>query len=210
MNRRKYLWAAFFTLLSLPGLLLAISWVDLQITRSKVVELRWVNPGESFDEGRSTELLRTPLGVISHHRATQIAWHVVDEVAGGVFIDDVWVYREGPTLVEATFPDGKQRLAYRWEAMVSVKYHFTQGESARVYLDAKTGDPLVLITGLGVADPMYNDRLDYVPLWSLPVHSDFYRIPGLFYLQLAGGLVVIVLGVRWLWGRIRITNKLTS
>jgi hydrogenase/urease accessory protein HupE len=35
MNRRKYLWAAFFTLLILPGLLLAISWINLPIIETK-------------------------------------------------------------------------------------------------------------------------------------------------------------------------------
>jgi hypothetical protein len=202
MNRQKYLWVAFFTLLSLPGLLLAISWINLQITRSQIVEPRWVNPGERFDEARSTELIIKPRGVISHTRALQIAWHVVDEVAGGVYIDDVWVYREGPTLVEATFPDGKQRLAYRWEAMVSL-FDWAQGESARVYLDAKTGEPLVLITGIFVADPFMNERLDYDFLLLLPVNSDFYRFSGSLYLLISGSLVVIVLSARWLWGRIR-------
>jgi hypothetical protein len=80
---------------------------------------------------------------------------------------------------------------------------WAQGESARVYLDTKTGEPLVLITGIGVADPMYNDRLDYIPLLLLPVNSDFYRFCGSWYLLISGSLVVIVLSARWLWGRIR-------
>lgn len=202
MNRQKYLWVAFFTLLSLPGLLLAISWINLQITRSQIAEPRWVNPGERFDEVRSTELMSKPRGVISPIRATQIAWHVVDEVAGGVYISSGLVYSEGPTLVEATFPDGKQRLAYRWEAMVSI-FDTAQGESVRVYLDAKTGEPLVLITAIFVADPFMNERLDYGLLLLLPVNSDFYRFRGLLYLLISGGLVVIVLSARWLWGRLR-------
>lgn len=202
MKRRRLLWTAIFTLLGLPGLLLLGGWIKLQIIHSQTTAPRWVNPNEGFMEQQFVELTEQPPGVIPPTRAVQIGWHIVDEYAGGVELRGKWVaYLDGPTLVEPTFPDGEQRLAWRWEAIVSSDYGFMEAESARVYLDAKTGEPLVLITGIKTIDPTFS-RLGMTFI-TLPYSSDFYRLYGLFYLQVVGGLAAIVLGARWLWGTIK-------
>ncbi|TET86267.1 MAG: hypothetical protein E3J37_00100 [Anaerolineales bacterium] len=203
MKRRRLLWAAIFTLLVLPGLLLLGGWIKLQIIHSQTTAPRWVNPNEGFDEQQLAELTEQPPGVISPTRAVQIGWHIVDKYASGVELRIKWVaYLDGPTLVEPTFPDGEQRLAWRWEAIVSSDYGFMEAESARVYLDAKTGEPLVLITGIKIIDPTFS-RLGMTFITLKPYSSDFYRNNSLAYLQLVVGLTVIVLGVRWLWGTIK-------
>lgn len=203
MKRRKLLWAVILTLVILPGLLLLGGWIKLQIIHSQTTAPRWVNPSEGFDEPQFAELLEQPPGVISPTRVVQISWQVVDEYAGGVEVRDKWVaYLDGPALFEPTFPDGEQRLAWRWEAIVSSDYGFMEAESARVYLDAKTGEPLVLITGIKIIDPTFS-RLGMTFITLQPYSLDFYRNIGLTYLQFAGGLAVIVLGAHWLWGTIK-------
>ena len=202
-RNRKVFWAAILTLLVLPGLLLVGGWIKLQIIHSQTTAPRWVNPNVGFDEQQSAEITDQPQGVISPTHAAQIGWQVVDEYAGGVEVRDKWVaYLDGPALVEPTFPDGKSRLAWRWEAIVSPDYGFMETESARVYLDAKTGEPLVLITGIKIIDPTFS-RLGMTFITLQPYTSDFYRNIGLTYLQLVGGLAVIVLGARWLWGKLK-------
>jgi hypothetical protein len=59
----------------------------------------------------------------------------------------------GPKLVWATFPDGERRLAWYQVVILDDGGATLMGRAAAVYLDARTGEPLVLITDVVVGDP---------------------------------------------------------
>jgi hypothetical protein len=58
-----------------------------------------------------------------------------------------------PRLVRATFPDGRRRLAWYEVVVIDDGGASLEGKATVVYLDALTGEPLMLIPDVGVGDP---------------------------------------------------------
>ena len=104
---------------------------------------------------------------------------------------------DGPHLVAGTFPDGQQRLAWKVMRVTEVDRGVTFGVASTVFIDAMTGDPLLLVTGVQVSDPtvLYSDPelLVWLAMRWLPV----YALAG--YLVLVG---LIAIATR-LWGWLR-------
>ena len=64
-----------------------------------------------------------------------------------------YIFSDGPTLVQATFPDNQQRLSWAYVVVLDAGGFTLLGDAAIVYLDALTGEPLALVSNLTVGDP---------------------------------------------------------
>ncbi len=108
----------------------------------------------------------------------------------------------GPRLVRATFPDGQRRLA--WYEVVFIKMHTggLAGEATGVYVDALTGEPLLLIPNVGVGDPCMTCTC---PALNLPFRLRQCLALGLSITYLL--ILVIVGGVAWLWRRLAAARR---
>lgn len=100
----------------------------------------------------------------------------------------------GPRLVRATFPDGQQRLA--WYEVVFIKMYDggLAGEATGVYVDALTGEPLLLIPNVAVGDPCMTC---ICPAINLPFRLRQCLTLGLCIAYLLS--LAIIGGVVWLW-----------
>jgi hypothetical protein len=94
------------------------------------------------------------IATITPMQARAIAYSVIARYYdfSPTFLSDMFL-SYGPRLVQGTFPDGKQRLAWYQVVIVDDGGSTLLGEAAVVYLDALTGRPLILITGAVVGDP---------------------------------------------------------
>jgi hypothetical protein len=57
-------------------------------------------------------------------------------------------------LVEATFPDDVERVAWRQAMVYALSEMGMVGNTEVVYIDAATGDPLLVVEGIQVGDPL--------------------------------------------------------
>jgi hypothetical protein len=79
--------------------------------------------------------------------------------------DPDYVY--GPVLLWATLSDGEERLVYA--RLWSEDPYFSDQETAIIYLDAASGAPLVLYTGLTGLDPVFGEECLLYSLDSMEV-----------------------------------------
>ena len=142
-----------------------------------------------------------PPGTLSPDRAALIAHHVINRQIGSPNLQYAFMYGEGPTLVQANFPDGKQRLAWRSISLITEDEYGMSGVAAAVYLDAATGEPLALVRGISVCEPSWS------PLLRVATNKYFWQVwlqTGGLLLLLAAYVVVVLLiagvaaGVGWL------------
>jgi hypothetical protein len=151
----------------------------------------------------------TPPGTLPADRAALIAWHVirkhtnVQPFQGSSY---GFLYGEGPTLVQATFPDGERRLAWRRTLLIGQDDMGMSGVAAAVYLDAATGEPLALVRDIYVCEPSWSplfmsSSIEYnLSVW-LQTFGQFVLL-GL-YIAIALLVVGVIFGVRWLRARRR-------
>jgi len=142
--------------------------------------------------------------VLSADRAALTAWRVIQKHVRDRAFHSVFLYAEGPTLVRATFPDGVQRLAWRRISLVQQDSSRLIGTAAAVYLDAWTGEPLVLVREIYVSEPSWG------PLFFGSANRTGFKVwlntsapPILLALYLVTVLLIagLVLGIRRLRAR---------
>ena len=218
-RRRTYL---FVALLSLPAVAL-LAWrgvVHLRLQR--IPDPRWdlpaqgvicwgdndlagARPGSSAPERVS----ETPSGVYPASRAALVAWHVIHRETGPGAVQHAFLYGEGPTLVQATFPDGEQRLAWRRISLISEDDMGMSGIAAALYLDAVTGEPLALVRGISVCEPSWSplfmsaDSGHAVTVW-LQTSGPFALLA--LYATTVLFALAVSFGIRWLRARRRRTQ----
>jgi hypothetical protein len=195
-NKRTWLIAGF---LSLPGLALLIWWVSVQVYLHQIPPLRWDLPargmicwGDSDLSGARPgdpppqRVSETPPGTLPAGHAAFIAWHVIHKHIDAQTFPHFLFYGEGPTLVQATFPDGERRLAWRRTDLISEDEMGMSGVAAAVYLDAATGEPLALIRDVSVCEPSWS------PLFLSPQDNKYILAA---WLQTSGQFVLLALYV---------------
>jgi hypothetical protein len=165
-NKRTWFIAG---LLSLPGLALLTWWLCVQVYLGQLPPPRWDLParggicwgdsnlaGARPGEPPPERVSETPPGTLPAGQAALIAWHVIHQHTGGQAFPDFFLYGEGPTLVQATFPDGERRLVWRRIDLINEDETGMSGVAAAVYLDAATGEPLALIRDIYVCEPSWS------------------------------------------------------
>jgi hypothetical protein len=167
-NKRTWLITGF---LSLPGLALLVWWLSVQVYLQQIPPPRWDLPARGMICWGDSDLAgarpgdpppqrvsETPPGTLPAGRAALIAWHVIHKHIKHIGGQDLYFlfYGEGPTLVQATFPDGQRRLAWRRTDLISEDEMGMSGVAAAVYLDAATGEPLALIRDIPVCEPSWS------------------------------------------------------
>jgi len=113
------------------------------------------------------------------------------------------LYAAGPDLALVTLPDDEERLAWYYVAVVDPGGVTLMGQSAAVYVDASTGEPLVLITDIVVGDPQMVCSLE---MWLAPTWG---RVLALTLLGTYGVLVLAGIGAvrAWRWMRARTRDR---
>lgn len=217
-NKRTWLIAGF---LSLPGLALLAWWVSVQVYLQQIPPPRWVLPardaifccshediGASPGDPPPERVSETPPGTLPAGRAALIAQHVINQHIGGQDLFSFFFYGQGPTLVQATFPDGERRLAWRRVSLISEDEQGMYGVAAAVYLDAATGEPLALVRDIPVGEPSWSplfydiDNQYALRVW-LQMSGQFvllalYVAVVLFIVGVVLGIRGVVSGIRWL------------
>jgi len=108
---------------------------------------------------------------------------------------------EGPTLVRATFPDGKRRLAWRRTSLISEDDIGMSGVAAAVYLDAATGAPLALVRDIYVCEPSWSPLFlssNNEVHWAVWLQTSGQFLLLALYVAVVLFVVGVVLGIRWL------------
>jgi hypothetical protein len=107
----------------------------------------------------------------------------------------------GPRLVRATFPDGQRRLT--WYEVVFIEHSgLMVGKATGVYVDALTGEPLLLMPDVEVGDP----AMTCAGLWlNLPFKWQQCVALGLSVGYLF--ILAVISGAVWLWRRLAATRK---
>ena len=202
-------------LLSLPAMALLAWWGLVQLDLQRIPAPRWdlqargmicwgdyelvgARPGDPPPQRVS----ETPPGTLPASRAALIAWHVIRKHTGGQDLSSFPFYGQGPTLVQATFPDGEQRLAWRRVSLISEDEHGMSGVAAAVYLDAATGEPLALIRDIPVCEPSWSPLFlssgsdKYLLTVWLQTSAQFVLLA--LYVAVVLFIVGVMLGIRWL------------
>jgi hypothetical protein len=154
-------------LLSLPAVALLAWWGIVQLDLQRIPVPRWDMPAKGIICWGDTDLAgakpgdpppqrvsETPPGTLPPGRAALIAEYVIYKHIGGQELFSYFFYGEGPTLVQATFPDGVWRLAWRRTSLISDTG--MSGVAVAVYLDATTGEPLALVRDINVCEPSWS------------------------------------------------------
>lgn len=177
-------------LIALPAVVLAAWWVATHWFAPKP---RWVmSSNEGLISCRDAPALKVfpserietgEIPPITGPRAAQIAL----EVRGGLAADI--------GLAKATFPDGTEHTAWYLTTLTDNGGYTLIGKAEVLYVDATTGEPLLLITGVKISDPSMTCGL--VDFQLVP-----YMLSGRFLSSnmLCGYLVVVgvVAGIMWL------------
>jgi hypothetical protein len=112
--------------------------------------------------------------------------------------------RYGPNLVQ-TDPHSKQ-LAWCYVMIIDERDWQLSGESAAIYLDAQTGQPLVLVTNFRVQNPLERGchpvGVDTQPLWGRWVAAALLAL----YLSALGIIGLLI----WLFRRIILWSRRTQ
>lgn len=206
-------------LLSLPAVALLAWWGIVRLDLQRTPAPRWdlqamgvicwgdhdlagARPGDPPPQ----PVPQAPPGTLPAGRAALIAWHVLHEHGGVQALQPFLFYGEGPTLVQATFPDGERRLAWRRTNLISEDDTGMSGVAAAVYLDAATGEPLALVRDISVCEPSWSPlflNVDNRYLLAVWLHTSGQLV----LLALYGSVVLliggVVAGIRWLRARRR-------
>jgi len=142
-------------LVALPALLLVAWWIATEIPDWFAPKPRWVISanGEYLATCRDVSQLHTfPTSLLQDGGTTPITEEESRSLAArgrGYF----WVvpYTE---LVEATFPDGNQHTAWYQIFLLDDGGYTLMGKAEVLFIDAQTGEPLLLITDITVGDPV--------------------------------------------------------
>jgi len=201
-------------LLSLPAMALLAWWGIVQFDLQRIPAPRWDLKatgnicwgdydlvGAGLGDPPPERVSETPPGTLPADRAALIAQHVLHKYVGGQDLFFFLFFGQGPTLVQATFPDGERRLVWRRVSLMSQDELGMSGVAAAVYLDAATGEPLALIRDIFVCEPSWS------PLFAYVDNKYVLRV----WLQMSGQLVLlalyvavvlfivgVVFGIRWL------------
>ena len=152
-------------LLSLPPVALLAWRGAVQLDLQKIPAPRWELPAKGricwgdndLAGARPGDPPPQPVGempkeALSADRAALIARYVIDKHVGVIAVQDAFLYGKGPTLVQATFPDGVRRLAWQRVSLIG------QGEMGLEPFRHLLGDrrfrkiPMVLETPKGQKD----------------------------------------------------------
>ena len=157
MNRKRL----FLLLLALPLVLIFGQFLYLQISLWQISPPRWeVDDSESYYgscEG-AAQMERYQAAyiddpntavLVSREQARESSLHVLERY----YDPSPVLFAYGPKLVVATFPDGKERTAWYHVMLVNSLTNML-GRGAVVYLDAQSGQPLLLIRDVHVGDPV--------------------------------------------------------
>lgn len=169
------------------------------------VDLAGARPGDP-----PPEVSEAPPGILSPDRAALIAHHVIDQQIGSPNLAYVLMYSEGPTLVQATFPDGIRRLAWRIINLITQDEYGMSGVAAAVYLDAGTGEPLALVRGISVCEPSWSPLLRIEPnvyFWQIWLQTEGLPLLLAFYVVVVLLIWGAVAGLRWLRLRRRLHRR---
>lgn len=94
-------------------------------------------------------------------------------------------------LVQATFPDGQRRLA--WYKVVTLETYGAESKASIVYVDALTGEPLLLMTDVLLTyDPCFYPLGCGCPMYILPIWPKLV-VPLTLLILYALGLAVVVM-----------------
>ena len=204
MTRKHWLWLLLFVPVAL-----FIAWFIYErvaiwvtprpqwVTATPEVSYHYPCSGAGYGERDPDESETVP---VSEKRARRIA-HRVFVRQKGPFASIYWTMGSGPYLVQATLPDGQQRLSWVLGRVIEYDDAYSRGVAATLYIDATTGDPLLLITDVHVSDPGYLcfdlQLFEWLAVRSLPV----YAFIG--YVALVTIIAVVVLLWRWIRTKIR-------
>ena len=213
LTRRIWLRIA---LLSLPAVAL-IAWRGIvQLNLQRIPAARWdleardnicygdrnligTRPSDPLPERVS----ETTPGTFPADRAALVAWHVI-RTQVDVEPFQGFLYGEGPTLVQATFPDGERRLAWRRTLLISQDDMGMSGVAAAVYVDAATGEPLALVRDIYVCEPSWSPLFMssgyeyHLAVW-LQTSGQFYLLA--LYVAIVLLVAGVVFSIRWLRAR---------
>ncbi len=105
-------------------------------------------PVERVIDEQSTGISRNEASKIANLMILQVDWmHNAANASGSL----TWYPSLFQlTLVTAMFPDGEKRLAWYAPIRTNVGYHGSSAVLAIAYIDAQSGKPLMLITGMSV------------------------------------------------------------
>jgi hypothetical protein len=202
MNRKRL----FLLLLALPVVILIAQLLSLQTAVWRAGEPRWVVDSEAGYYSSCTTAAQLEryhaalideagaLAVISRQRAEEISQHVLARHYGPAPV----LYSHGPALAIATFPDGQKRFTWYRVMLYDGGGATLMGRGMVVYLDAFSGEPLLLIRDVTVGDPTMVCDMDFTP-----------SIRILLLLGLVAYLVVVGLlgGLLWLLRRRRLSRS---
>jgi hypothetical protein len=205
-------------LLSLPAVALLAWWGIVQWDLQRIPAPRWdlqarggICWGDTDLAGASPgdpppqPISETPPGTLAPDRAALIAQHVINQHIGSQDQFSFFFYGQGPTLVQATFPDGERRLAWRRVSLMSEDEHGMSGVAAAVYIDATTGEPLALVRDIPVCEPSWTplflqpDNNKY--LLAVWLHTSGQFVLLALYVAVVLFIVGAVSGIRWLRAR---------
>ena len=109
----------------------------------------WNSGPGNWTVGETESVEDTQIARITRGQADDIMERVLARYYGFVPVFAV----NGPRLVQPTFPDGQRRLA--WYEVVFIEFDSggMSGKATGVYVDALSGEPLLLIPDVEVGDP---------------------------------------------------------
>jgi hypothetical protein len=103
----------------------------------------------------------------------------------------------GPLLVRAAFPDGQWRLAWYEVVLIDSGGASLEGKATAVYIDALSGEPLLIIPDAAVGDPCMTCGC---PAINLPFRIQQFLALGLLIGYLL--MLAVIGGAVWLWRRL--------
>jgi hypothetical protein len=163
---------AIISIIALP-MLMALGWLLYQqILVWTLPPPRWVIPRPDWTVSRCIDVADLPSYWLAHPAPEDIPADAIPsdearEIADRAISRHRWAFGEGfyayslgPEMVYAAFPDGTQRLVWFRIVVTERGPADATGRASAVYIDAMTGEPLVLITGVTVTDLLFSCRYD--------------------------------------------------
>lgn len=214
MRPKTILFAAGIFLLGIPWLLYA-SWLAnynaLQaldpplpqetVDRSDLTGMTCAQVAQQAAEPPAEPVDAADQTVIPDARAAAIADAVLREafsLADGQNPE----YVSGPVLLRAALPDGGARVV--WARVWSVQPYARDQDTSVAYIDAETGDPLALYTGITMPDPAFDADCVFFPLdFTQLVTPEVMLISTLLWTVILIVLLLLVSFVIWGIGWLR-------
>ncbi len=102
----------------------------------------------------------------------------------------VAVFGGGPSLITAVFPDGQERAAWFRVLVLDTGPDGTLGAASVAYIDASTGEPLLLLTGVQIGDPVMTCGLETAAMEAM-VRRTLPAVLLALYAVLVGGIWLV-------------------